>query len=404
MRCLAVCGCGLLVLSGLAISAAAAERAGGLPRVFAISPQGLAETKAHVGDKSIEPAVKRLRQQAASALKAGPFSVMDKTRLPPSGDKHDYLSLGPYWWPDPEKKDGLPYIRRDGEVNPESRTGTDRPAFEGMASSVYPVALAHYLTGDEACARHAATLLRVWFLDPATRMNPHLNYGQGIPGHTEGRAAGIIDTHSLVDVIDAAGLLESSPDWTPEDRRGMMAWCKAYLQWLRTSKIGRGEARAPNNHGTWYDAQVAALALFVGQDGVARETLETAKHRRIDVQIQPDGSQPLELARTKSFAYTLFNLRALFVLASLGERLGVDLWNYRSPDGRSIRAALDAVAEYARPDKRWPHKELHFDRSGLVPILMQAAVVYREPRYQKLLEESPAGEVAAHRARLFYFR
>ena len=125
---------------------------------------------------------------------------------------------------------------------------------------------------------------------------------------------------------------------------------------MRTSKLGQKEDKATNNHGTWYDAQVASLALYVGQKDLARETLEAAKYRRIDAQLGPDGSQPRELARTKSFGYSLFNLRALFTLASLGDQVGVDLWHYRSHDGRSIRAAIDLVAKYADPEKNWPQK------------------------------------------------
>ena len=406
MRIFQDCGLWLVALNSLAVAAVAGEPSGPLPRVYTISPQGLATTQARVrgSDKSLKPAVDRLRREADKALKAGPFSVMDKPRMPPSGDKHDYLSLAPYSWPNPETKDGLPYINRDGQVNPESEKGTDSPVLGHMASTVQTLALAYYLMGDEAYARQATKLLRVWFLDPATRMNPNLNYGQGVPGRCDGRGTGIIDTVTLVGVVDAAGLLESSTAWTTEDRQGMIAWCGAYLKWLQSSKLGQDEARAKNNHGTWYDAQVAILALYVGQEDLAREILEASKHRRIETQIEPDGSQPRELARTKSFGYTLYNLHALFTLASLGERVGVDLWHYRSQEGRSLRAAMDVVAPYADPEKQWPHKELHFQRSALVPILEQAAMVYGDPSYRRLLELFPADEVAGQRARLLYPR
>lgn len=404
MKIMRICVLWLLTICCLGSQALCNEPSPSLPRVFTISPQDLVAVRARVraDDKSLKPAVDRLRREAAKALKAGPFSVLDKPRMPPSGDKHDYLSLAPYFWPDPNKKDGLPYINRDGQVNPESRTGTDSTAMGHMASAVQTLALADYLLGDEACALHAEKLLRTWFLDPATRMNPSLTFGQGIPGKCDGRGTGIIDTTVLVGAIDAAGLLESVSTWSAEDRRGMTAWCEAYLNWLRTSKLGKDEARSPNNHGTWYDAQVATLAIYVGQTDLARETLEAAKRRRIDAHIEPDGSQPHELRRTKSFSYSLFNLRALFTLASLGERVGVDLWNYRSADGRGIRAALDFVAPYAEAEKKWPHQELRFQRLDLVPFLQQAAGVYKDPRYRKLLELLPATDVAANRSCLLY--
>lgn len=367
-----------------------------LPRVFCMSPQTLANarTRAKAPSETLRPAVERLRREAAAALKAGPFSVVDNDLVPPSGDKHDYISFGPYWWPDPTKKDGLPYIRRDGEVNPTSRTsGSDSPAMGKMISAVHALALGYYFTGDEAFAERATSLLRAWFLNPATKMNPNLNFGQGIPGRVDGRSAGIIDTATLPRVVDAVGLLKTSRAWTPADQQGMQAWFAAYLDWLRTSKHGKAEGRAGNNHGMWYDVQLTCFALFVGQDRLAREVVESSRERRIAKQIEPDGRMPAELARTKPFSYSTFNLQALFTLAALGERVDTDLWHFETPDGRSLRKALDFLAVYADPQKPWPYKDLKFDRAALIPVLQQAAVVYG-PSYRQALAKLPAQEVA----------
>jgi hypothetical protein len=162
------------------------------------------------------PALEHLRGEADKMLKATPHSVMEKTRMPPSGDKHDYLSLAPYSWPDPSKPDGLPWITRDGKVNPESREGTDHNALSRMCSEVETLALAYRLTQHEPYAVKAVEVAKVWFLDPATKMNPNLEYGQGVPGRSTGRGTGIIDTVGLIKVVQTIGGLEGSPAWTPE--------------------------------------------------------------------------------------------------------------------------------------------------------------------------------------------
>jgi hypothetical protein len=364
----------------------------GPPRLFQSDGRDLAKVKqrAAAGDKQFAAAVAEVRARADKELQTRPLTIVHKPKAPPSGDKHDYVSMAPYFWPDPAKKDGLPYVRRDGKVNPE-RDQYDAPLLKKMAQAVGTLALAHYLTGEERYAGHAARLLRTWFLDAETRMNPNLNYAQFIPGVTEGRGIGIIDTVALLQVVDALGMLQGSPSWAKADQAGMEGWFRDYLKWLRTSKNGREEAAALNNHGSWYDVQVATYALFVGEapESVKR-LLEEAKTKRVARQIEPDGRQPLELKRTKAFDYSLVNLRALFALAALGDRVGVDLWHFETKDGRGLRKALDWLVPYATGAERWPYEQITPLRgASLAPLLRRAAVAYREERYEKVLEKLP---------------
>jgi hypothetical protein len=347
------------------------------------------------------PALDTLVQQAERELKTGPLSVMHKKLTPSSGDKHDYMSVGPYWWPDPSKPDGLPYIRRDGVINPDrNNAATDSEELHKMFGSVATLALAYRETGAEKFAEHAAELLRGWFLDPATKMNPNLNFGQAVPGRNEGRGTGIIDTAGLVELMRALPWLEKSKTWTAADREGMKQWFAKYLDWLQSSKNGREEADAANNHGTWYDAQVVCLALAVGRDDLAKKTLEAAKSKRIAAEIQPDGSQPRELERTKSFGYSAMNLRAFFELATLGDRVGVDLWNYETKDGRGIRKALDYMAPYMDASKAWQHEQIEpMNRLELATLLRRAAIAYKEPRYEAMLSTDG---IAANRLQLLW--
>jgi hypothetical protein len=173
----------------------------------------------------------------------------------------------------------------------------------------------------------------------------------------------------------------------------MEKWFAEYLTWLRTSKNGQDEDRAANNHGTWYDVQVTAFSLFVGDREGARKVLEASKRRRIAKQIEPDGSQPLEEKRTKSFDYSEFNLRALIDLATLGEQAGVDLWHFETKDGRGIRRALDYLIPYATGEKEWKHAQIGKAKfADLAPLLRRAAVAYGEPKYEKLIEKvAPEG-------------
>ena len=222
----------------VACSTLAAQQTGSNPpRVFIIQAQKLAETKRRIqaGDKSFDAALAKLESDARKALQQVPVSVVTKAITPPSGDKHDYMSQAPYFWPDPNKPDGLPYIRRDGERNPELNKITDHHTLDLMEAATRTLSIAFYFGGNEEYAAKATQLLRAWFLDPATRMNPNLEYAQFIPGVNSGRGIGLIETRGLVDVVDAIGLLAGSKAWTSTDQRGLEQWYGKFLQWIQES-------------------------------------------------------------------------------------------------------------------------------------------------------------------------
>jgi hypothetical protein len=332
------------------------------------------------------PALSKLERDAQKALSAGPFSVTSKSVTPPSGDKHDYMSQAPYFWPDPKSPNGLPYIRRDGERNPEIDKIDNHRVMDQMEAAVETLSLAYHLKGDEAYAAKATQLLRVFFLDPETRMNPNLQYAQGIPGVNTGRGIGLIETRGLTRVVDAIGLLARSKQWTTADQRGMEEWFAKFLQWMLESKNGRDEAAAKNNHGTFYDVQVVSFALFLGKRDFAKSVLETAMTKRIAVQVEPDGRQPLELARTKAWSYSVGNLDGLMALAELGARVGVDLWHYETRDGRSIRRALDFLAPFAFGEKKWMYQQLgDWPPQMLFPLIRRAAGHFKDAKFAAML-------------------
>jgi Alginate lyase len=354
------------------------------PRTFTLDPAALLRTRrAASRDPDLEGAIAELIDEADGLLDARFPSVVEKSKLSPGGSRHDYMSLAPYWWPDPRSGDGLPYVRRDGELNPEVDAIPDKAALRRVLAGVWTLALAFFFGGRETHAAKAAGFLRVWFCDGRTAMAPHLEFAQAIPGVTAGRPQGLIDVRGFAELIDAVGLLAGSRSWQRDDERRIRWWFARYLDWLLGSEVGREEAAAANNHGTWYDVQAAAIARLAGRDDLARRTLERTC-RRIDGQIAADGSQPEELARTRSWHYSVFNLDGLVRAAALGRSAGIDLWGYRSPRGAGIGAALDYLVPFASGERAWPHPEISGGRETDVVsgLLHQAAIAYRSAAYR----------------------
>ncbi|MCW8100479.1 alginate lyase family protein [Streptomyces tauricus] len=377
------------------------------PRTVVLDGGRLQQTKVRLqhGDPRLRAAVAKLTDRADKWLDQGPWTVVDKPRPAPSGDVHDYLSQAPYWWPSQsptaDNPWGCPYAQRDGERNPEVDTGTDRLDLEKVFDSSYDLALAWHYTGKRRYAEKAAQVLRTWFLASDTRMNPHLNHAQFIPCKYDGRAIGIIDfSQSYTAVLDAVAILESgAPAWTGADRVGMRQWNSDFLGWLRTSDFGRQEEAAANNHGTFYDLLVAGLASATGEKDLARRTVRDAATRRVDPQIAADGSQPQELARTRSWHYSTFDLVAYTRLAAIGQHVGVDLWRHRGPDGQSLFKAVRYLLPAATGRAVWPHPELEFRRFAASDVVHAAADAGDRAAKQAvpLLEEPPGGDLWALR-------
>lgn len=354
-------------------------------RTFLLRPDWLKVTKTRgAKDPALAAAWQDVMARADSALAGPSYSVVNKTRVPPSGDKHDYMSMGPYWWPDESRSSGEPYVRRDGVVNPERDSPAfDTTALEKMSASVEVLSLAYYLSDDERYARKAAELLRVWFLAPATRMNPNASFSQGIPGRTPGRAEGVLDTFRLMRVVEGIGLIAPAKALSAAEQGALEKWFSDYVTWMATSPTGREERDAHNNHALWYDFQIVHFALFARREDVAREVVGQVVQRRFAGQIEEDGSLPAELTRTRAFHYTVFALRAAAGLADLARCLDADLWRSTTRDRRGLKVGIDFLLPYVGREREFPYPDPRPGPSEeLFELFARTAWAYGDPKYR----------------------
>lgn len=346
-----------LRLAAVMISAAITLSAGAQ---FLWNRSHLENLKRDIKQSCYAESFRNLLAEADSALNCRPLSVMDKFKTPASGDKHDYMSQARYAWADPTKPDGLPYIMRDGESNPELER-LDRIPLSTTTGRINNLALAYYLTGDEKYAAKAAELIRVWFLDPETRMNPNLEYAQVFPGHNgdKGRSYGLIDSYSFIDMVNAVPLLEGSASFDAASSEALKDWFRAFTRWMLTSDQGREEDAGANNHSVAYDAQIIAYALYTGDKETAERVIAAFPKRRMYKQIDPDGRQPHELTRTRAYHYSWYNLTHFIDIMLMAKNMDKDISNVSSFDGRNLYRALDFLIPYIVYGKEvWPYQEI----------------------------------------------
>jgi hypothetical protein len=304
-----------------------------------------------------------VRENAAAALKTGPWSVT--THRPPNVDAkpNDYYSEGPYWWPDP-KDPKAPYIRKDGERNPARFMG-NRTDLGNMCSAVLALGAGGFLLNDKACGTHGAKVLSTWFLDPKTRMNPNLEYGQAVRGHNTGRGTGLIDTAGMIHVVQGVWLLEKAGMLDAGIGRGVRDWFSEFTRWMTASKKGLDEKKSGNNHSTWWTAQVAAYASFTNDGKTLNMAWDHYRTFLVPTEIEPDGSCPRELARTNSLSYSAMNLDAFSVLCRIASINGVDLWTFRGPKGVGVEKGFHYLAPYVAHPDTWKGQQISkFNNDG----------------------------------------
>lgn len=333
-------------------------------------------------DNRYQPAEQLLIREANQALEHPLYSVTDKTLTPASGNKHDYYSFGPYWWPNPDTKDGMPYVRKDGQINPDSKThATDSKRMVQFSDDVRALTLAWFYSGDDKYAAKAQQMLQAWFLDEKTRMNPNLNYAQAIPGQVDGRGIGIIDTRVLIDVADSITLLNNSGKITPQALAGYKKWYADYTQWLLTSRNGFEESNWYNNHGAWYDAQVTAFSLFTGNTQQARQQIAIFRLRHLISQVNKNGELSSETERTRSFHYTNFALAAYARMGRYGEITHDDVWGF-TLDSRSMKNAFALVSQQTnKPQTAWPYQDIRYTPSEATGPVLAAARAYKDAAF-----------------------
>lgn len=318
----------------------------------------LAYAKAHLKDAAYSQAFRNLVSLADGDLLLKPPTVMTKEYIPASGSKHDYVSLARYAWPDETQPNGLPYVMRDGVSNPELKK-FDRSKLSVMAKAVYRLSLAYYFSGEEKYAQKATELIRVWFIDKKTKVNPNLRFAQHIPGKADGRCYGVIDAYSYVEMLDGVQLLEKSKSFTQKDSKLLKAWFSQLLKWLLTHPQAIEESYQKNNHATAYDVQVAAYALYTGNKKVFNDIVDNFPKRRIATQIMPDGKQPYELRRTLAFGYSQYNLTHIIDLMLMIKHQGVDFRQYCVSGEHSFFKAMDFLAPYmGKSVSDWPYQQI----------------------------------------------
>jgi len=347
----------------------------------------------------------RILTAANKYLNEQPITITASRSPRSSGGLHDFFSEGDYWWPDPNNPSG-PYIQRDGMSNPDNFVDHRRYLMR-LSIQVPALTAAWKITKDTRYARKAATHLRAWFINEATRMNPSLEFAQAIHGRFTGRGTGIIDTIHLVEVAKAIQVLEASGALSEAELKQIKKWFSDYVVWMTTSKNGTDERDARNNHGTCWVMQVSAFADLIGDKTLLEYCRDRFKTVLVPNQIAVDGSFPEEKRRTKPYGYSLFNLDAMTTVCQILSIRNDNLWKFETRDGRGVARAVAYLYPYIKDKKSWPMKpDVMYDAEWPMRhiSLLFAGRALNHRDYIELWQKLPADSNVEEVIRNFFIR
>ncbi|MEI8086175.1 MAG: alginate lyase family protein [Paludibacter sp.] len=333
----------------------------------------------------------RVIRLADSFLLEKPVTVTSVSCTRSAGGIHDYYSEATYWWPNPADPNG-PYIRKDGLNNP-ANFDTHRQAISQFSWVVGTETSAYLLTGKKKYAVAAVAHLKAWFVNSETLMNPNFLYAQAIKGVNTGRGIGIIDGIPFIEVTKSIQVLENSSYLSKADSEVIHLWFKTFMTWLNTHPYGIEEMNAKNNHGTWWQAQVAAYARLVGDKSILEKCRKHYVEILLPTQMAKDGSLPLEIEITKPYSYSLFCLDGFATLAWLLTDKDFNGWNYQLPDGRGMQKGVDYIEPYVVGKGKWPFKKdiSHWDEQpGRRPFMFFAAMIENKPAWVAIWKKCSA--------------
>lgn len=340
--------------------------------------------------KQQRKAYNALLANANKALKRKAESVVYKSLIPPSKDKHDYLSISRYWWPNENTPNGLPWVQKKGQANPSTKTDqVDRTRLDRTIRNIRSLALAYYFSGNEAYAKKGVELVDTWFINDKTFMNPHLEYAQLVPGKKGSRSAGIIDGRGIgIYVMDAVKILKQTKYWDEDKELFFNEWVSEYLDWLVKSRLGEQASEKKSNHGTWYLLHVAGVAWYINDIDTVK-SMSVLAEKLIDQQIDSTGLFVHEVDRSDSFFYSAFNMEGLSRLSMITSKVGSNLWRYKNDKNIGIIDALNYLAKYSKGDVKWPHSKSLSQLAVMPNLFIRANNALGKDNYKSLLRIDP---------------
>tara|TARA_R100000027_G_scaffold163_1_gene176 strand:- start:25609 stop:26631 length:1023 start_codon:yes stop_codon:yes gene_type:complete len=224
----------------------------------------------------------------------------------------------PWYYVQPEEHNRLKNVLRDD------------------ANASYAQALAYRITGETRFALSAIERLNSWstqLKSMKTEEDSTLSFSNLFPAF-----------------IFAADILRRDAIWADSDKA-------AFCQFVRQKALPMNCMEKENNWGNWGLTLATACAAYLEDEDLLQQCASRWKFF-IDTQIAEDGHLPHEVNRNEGRHGIWYSHFCLFPQTLAGEILrvnGIKVFDYESPEGRSLRDACDRLIPWIERPETFPY-------------------------------------------------
>ncbi|MCF2152071.1 alginate lyase family protein [Desmonostoc muscorum LEGE 12446] len=254
----------------------------------------------------------------------------------------------------------------------------EQKCFQLMVDYTIQLAIAWYFTGDEQYAIRATKLVRIWLIELAIYINPHLGSAK-CKKQSETTYYQILKNTNFYVLLDAIVILSPSGYWTTSDDESLKFLCLNFLNWLQDNNQNTNQNKQ-SIHINTHSLLVASLAAFIHD---IRTLIHVVQHSKLLLmqQFEQNATQSLQKNRSDVFSCYVLNLQVWVNLAQISQHIGIDLWKFQYQDQQIFAKLFQWLLPYYQ--KPWTYNQSsNFDIQRLLPLYYVACHQYPELQFE----------------------
>ena len=196
--------------------------------------------------------------------------------------------------------------------------------FRSLVQNCTMLTLASYFSDDNSYADHAVSIIKEWFLDQNTKVNPSKVFTEAT--HR------LLKTTYVYTLFDSLRLLRKKGRFSEDEWHGLQRWFTQVMEAMdQSARAWRLGYTSKDHIGLYYDIQYSSIAAFINNSTQMYKTIQDSIARLYE-HVAPDGTLHNEITKKSCESNQIFALAGWQTMDRMASKLGIDLWNQAIDD------------------------------------------------------------------------